>query len=92
MLARRPSHSALRSGSGAAGNKRPVFGAQPARRAPFTARPSLPDIARKGPTDPVPSYAAVDATPLNKVIMALFRRKMVAAIGADSQLQGCARV
>jgi hypothetical protein len=37
----------------------------------------------------VPDYTAIDSQPLNQVVMALFRRKMVAAIGSDSQLTGC---
>ncbi|WIA15386.1 hypothetical protein OEZ85_002048 [Tetradesmus obliquus] len=41
-----------------------------------------------GPAEPVPDYAAIDSQPLNQVVMALFRRKMVAAIGSDSQLSG----
>jgi hypothetical protein len=41
-----------------------------------------------GPVDPVPDYTAIDSQPLNQVVMALFRRKMVAAIGSDSQLTG----
>ena len=36
-----------------------------------------------------PDYAGtLDAQPLNRVVMALFRRKMVESIGSDSQLQG----
>jgi hypothetical protein len=44
-----------------------------------------------GPVDPVPDYTAIDSQPLNQIVMALFRRKMVAAIGSDSQLTGCVR-
>lgn len=41
-----------------------------------------------GPSEPAPSYAALDEKLLNKAIMALFRRRMVAAIGEDSSEQG----
>lgn len=36
----------------------------------------------------MPDYTELDSQPLNKVVMALFRNKMVAAIGTDSQLNG----
>ncbi|GIL64869.1 hypothetical protein Vafri_18715 [Volvox africanus] len=41
-----------------------------------------------GPTDPAPSYRDIDSQPVNVVVMALFRRKMVAALGSDSELYG----
>jgi hypothetical protein len=41
-----------------------------------------------GPQSPEPSYAAIEAQPLNRLVMQLFRNKMVAAIGEDSKLQG----
>ena len=41
-----------------------------------------------GPDSTVPDYTAIDSQPLNRVVMGLFRRKMVAAIGEDSKLQG----
>lgn len=41
-----------------------------------------------GPSTDVPDYSDIDSQPLNKVVMALFRNKMVAAIGSDSQLSG----
>jgi hypothetical protein len=50
-----------------------------------------PALRQAGPQAPAPDYAPIDAQPLNRVVMALFRRKMVAAIGSDSQLEGCAR-
>lgn len=43
---------------------------------------------RAGPEDEPPSYASIDAVLLNKGIMALFRQKMVEAIGEDSQQTG----
>jgi hypothetical protein len=45
-------------------------------------------LRQAGPGTPAPSYAEIDAQPLNRVVMALFRRKMVESIGSDSQLQG----
>eukprot|EP00775_Hariotina_reticulata_P008624 gene8624-8805_t len=41
-----------------------------------------------GPKDSPPNYSSIDRQPLNQVIMALFRNKMVAAIGADSSMTG----
>lgn len=41
-----------------------------------------------GPQTPEPSYTDIDAQPLNRVVMALFRRKMVDALGTDSTMQG----
>ena len=41
-----------------------------------------------GPSEPVPNYDALDSQPLNRLVMALFRGKMVDAIGQDSQLEG----
>ncbi len=40
-------------------------------------------VAARALTTPPPDYTEVDAQPLNRVIMGLFRRKMVAAIGSD---------
>lgn len=40
------------------------------------------------PTNQPVDYTRIDANPLNKLIMALFRKKMVAAIGKDSIKQG----
>lgn len=45
-------------------------------------------LARRGPSEPPPSYDLLDAQPLNRAVMALFRAKMVKAIGSDSSLQG----
>jgi len=47
-------------------------------------------LRQAGPSTAAPDYAAIDSQPLNRVVMALFRRKMVAAIGSDSELEGCA--
>jgi len=41
-----------------------------------------------GPQAPPPRYDAVDAQALNQGVMGLFRRKMVAELGRDSQLEG----
>ena len=41
-----------------------------------------------GPAEEAPSYTAIDAALMNKGIMALFRQKMVDAIGQDSQETG----
>lgn len=44
---------------------------------------------RNGPTDPKPSYDAIDAQPLNQLVYGLFRRKMVAALDdKDSGMEG----
>lgn len=45
-------------------------------------------MRQAGPLTAEPDYAEIDSQPLNKVVMQLFRNKMVAAIGADSQLSG----
>lgn len=53
-------------------------------------RSSSPSVRHAGPTAPEPqqTYADIDSQPLNQLVMGLFRRKMVAAIGSDSQLSG----
>ena len=61
-------------------------GAKCTRTRPLLAGPAAYRTA--GPSEPAPDYAAIDAAPLNRLIMALFRRKMVDALGKDSQLQG----
>ena len=45
-------------------------------------------MLRVGPADSPPSYEGIDSQPANRAIMSLFRRKMVAAIGHDSEAQG----
>jgi hypothetical protein len=45
-------------------------------------------VRQAGPATDVPDYTEIDSQPLNKIVMALFRNKMVAAIGSDSQLSG----
>lgn len=45
-------------------------------------------VRQAGPSTPVPDYTAIDQQALNQLVMSLFRRKMVAAIGRDSQLTG----
>lgn len=41
-----------------------------------------------GPSTPQPDFSEVDRQPLNAAIMALFRRKMVQALGEDVQESG----
>eukprot|EP00195_Chlamydomonas_chlamydogama_P009448 CAMPEP_0202891232 /NCGR_PEP_ID=MMETSP1392-20130828/1348_1 /ASSEMBLY_ACC=CAM_ASM_000868 /TAXON_ID=225041 /ORGANISM="Chlamydomonas chlamydogama, Strain SAG 11-48b" /LENGTH=270 /DNA_ID=CAMNT_0049574923 /DNA_START=47 /DNA_END=859 /DNA_ORIENTATION=+ len=41
-----------------------------------------------GPKDPVPDYNNIDSQPLNQLVMGLFRKKMVLAIGDDVPEQG----
>lgn len=43
---------------------------------------------KAGPAEPSPSYESIDTQPINRAIMSLFRRKMVVAIGHDSEAQG----
>lgn len=45
-------------------------------------------VRQAGPSTEVPDYTAIDSQPLNQIVMELFRNKMVAAIGSDSQLSG----
>lgn len=45
-------------------------------------------LRQAGPASPEPGYTAIDGQPLNQLVMGLFRKKMVAAIGRDSQLDG----
>lgn len=45
-------------------------------------------LVAAGPPSPPPDYSAIDAQPLNRAVYGLFRRRMVAAIGADSPLEG----
>ena len=45
-------------------------------------------LPQAGPPDSPPSYLSIDSQPVNKAIMSLFRRKMVAAIGSDSHAEG----
>jgi hypothetical protein len=45
-------------------------------------------VRQAGPATDVPDYTEIDSQLLNKIVMALFRNKMVAAIGSDSQLSG----
>ena len=46
------------------------------------------ELRSAGPEEPPPDYTSIDRQPLNRAIMALFRNKMVAALGQDSTLQG----
>lgn len=44
---------------------------------------------KAGPIQPCQvDYSKIDSQPLNQIIMGLFRRKMVAAIGDDTPAQG----
>ncbi len=47
-------------------------------------------VAPAGPGSPKPveTYRKIDGQPMNRAIMALFRKKMVAALGRDSDRQG----
>jgi hypothetical protein len=45
-----------------------------------------------GPAESPPDYSEIDSHPVNKAIMALFRRKMVARIGEDCEEQGYAGI
>ena len=48
--------------------------------------------AVRGPTDDKPDYAAIDSTPINKVVMALFRRKMVCTLPGDAMGRACGNI
>jgi hypothetical protein len=52
-------------------------------------QPSREGLVAAGPATPAPEYSTIDAQPLNRVVYGLFRRRMVQAIGSDSQLDGC---
>ncbi|KAL4428507.1 hypothetical protein ABPG75_002596 [Micractinium tetrahymenae] len=52
------------------------------------APPPPPGLVAAGPATPPPDYSAIDAQPLNRAVYGLFRRRMVQAIGSDSQLEG----
>ncbi|EIE22959.1 hypothetical protein COCSUDRAFT_15824 [Coccomyxa subellipsoidea C-169] len=45
-------------------------------------------FSKAGPETPAPSYESIDSQPLNRAIMSLFRQKMVAAIGKNSDKEG----
>ena len=45
-------------------------------------------FTKAGPETAAPSYKSIDSQSPNKAIMSLFRRKMVAAIGLDSDKDG----
>ena len=45
-------------------------------------------LPRAGPPDAPPSYERIDSQPFNKAIMSLFRRRMVAAIGSNTDAEG----
>jgi len=49
-------------------------------------------VVQRGPADDKPDYSAIDAMPLNKAVMGLFRRKMVDAVGRDSAQLGYAAI
>ena len=63
------------------GGLRPAAASPPSRPLPGSALTTQP-----------PDYSQLDAQPLNKMVTALFRRKMVLAVGEDVDAQGCARV
>lgn len=45
-------------------------------------------LRQAGPVDPPPDYGAIDARPLNRLILARFRSKMVAALREDVSSTG----
>lgn len=59
--------------------------AGPSRNARVVARATT---RAAGPSDPAPSYTRIDNAPWNKQITALFRRKMIAKIGEDTEEKG----
>jgi hypothetical protein len=62
--------------------------APPPPRAAAPLPPPAPGPRRAGPGTPPPSYAAIDAAPLNRLVYLLFRAKMAAQAGGDSPLPG----
>ena len=72
---------------------------RPARRplvAGSTPPSAIPSTPRPRPTGPPPrsleenaTLAAIDARPLSRLVRSLFRAKMAAAVGRDSELDGC---
>lgn len=69
----------------------------PAVQISKAAKSQVPQVSRSritpqgflaGPYDEAPDYGALDSSPWNKAIMALFRRKMVNALVEDSEAQG----
>jgi hypothetical protein len=58
------------------------------RRRLMRCPPVQSELRSAGPQEPPPKYSEIDRNPVNKVIMGLFRSKMVAAIGRDSNLEG----
>jgi hypothetical protein len=49
---------------------------------------SLLPLRQAGPLTAPPAFAEVDAQPLSQLIMGLFRRKMVLALGEDTPARG----
>lgn len=73
------------SGSGGGGSNAPLEAPSSSSSSSSSSQP----LRRAGPASPPPDYAAIDSAPLNRAVMALFRRKMVAALdGADSPADG----
>lgn len=69
----------------------------PAVQISKAARSQVPQVSRSritsqgflaGPGEETPAYDSLDASPWNKAIMALFRRKMVNALEEDTEAQG----
>ena len=69
----------------------------PAVQISKAAKTQVPQVSRSritsqgflaGPTEEAPDYGALESSPWNKAIMALFRRKMVNALEEDSEAQG----
>ncbi|KAG2497918.1 hypothetical protein HYH03_004182 [Edaphochlamys debaryana] len=69
--------------------------ASPPRIGPISSveAPTPPATRQAGPADvPAPSYEEIDRKAMNVLVMSLFRRKMVDALGVDSQQQGYAGI
>lgn len=65
-----------------------AHGAASRRQRQCSAAAAGMDTRDAGPPMPAPSYAGIDAQPLNRVVMQLFRSKLAGAVGADSQQLG----
>ena len=50
--------------------------------------PSIRKFPGNSLTMPPPDYTTLDSQPLNRAVTALFRRKMVAAVGEDVDAEG----
>lgn len=80
----------LRRGMSAPPAPRPPTLSSSGRRVPTAARAAPEDggLVAAGPSDAAPDYREIDAQPLNRVIYGLFRRRLAAAVGVESPLEG----